>query len=50
MSKNHEVKAVVVNEAKEKVSKASSFVLVDYKGINVEDVTELRKKIQRVWC
>lgn len=46
MSKNHEVKAVVVNEAKEKVSKASSFVLVDYKGINVEDVTELRKKFR----
>lgn len=46
MLKNHEVKAVVVNEAKEKVQKASSFVLVDYKGINVEDVTELRKKFR----
>lgn len=46
MSKNHEVKAVVVNEAKEKLEKASSFALVDYKGINVEDVTELRKKFR----
>lgn len=46
MSKNHEVKAVVVNEAKEKLQKASSFVLVDYKGINVEDVTELRKRFR----
>lgn len=48
MSKNHEIKAVVVNEAKERLEKAGSFVLVDYKGINVEDVTELRKKIQRI--
>lgn len=46
MAKNHEVKAVVVNEAKEKVQKASTFVLVDYKGINVEDVTELRKRFR----
>lgn len=46
MAKNHDVKAVVVNEVKEKLEKANSFVLVDYKGINVEDVTELRKKFR----
>ena len=46
MSKNHEIKAVVVNEAKERLEKAGSFVLVDYKGINVEDVTELRKRFR----
>jgi large subunit ribosomal protein L10 len=46
MAKNHDVKAVVVNQAKEKLEKASSFVLVDYKGINVEDVTELRSRFR----
>jgi large subunit ribosomal protein L10 len=46
MSKNHEIKAVVVNEAKERLEKANSFLLVDYKGINVEDVTELRKRFR----
>lgn len=46
MSKNHEIKAVVVNEAKKRLEKAGSFVLVDYKGINVEDVTELRKRFR----
>lgn len=46
MAKNHEVKAAVVNEAREKLEKASSFVLVDYKGINVKDVTDLRKKFR----
>lgn len=46
MSKNYEAKAVVVNEAKEKLEKSSAFVLVDYKGINVEDVTELRKRFR----
>jgi large subunit ribosomal protein L10 len=48
MAKNHDVKAVVVNQVKEKLEKASSFALVDYKGINVEDVTELRKRFRDV--
>jgi large subunit ribosomal protein L10 len=46
MSKNVEAKELVVNEVKEKLGKAVSLVLVDYKGINVEDVTELRKKFR----
>lgn len=46
MSKNLGVKEAVVSEVKEKLGKASSVVLVDYKGINVEDVTELRKRFR----
>ncbi len=46
MAKNLESKELVVKEVKEKLSKAGSVVLVDYKGINVEDVTELRKRFR----
>jgi large subunit ribosomal protein L10 len=46
MSKNLGPKEAVVNEVKEKLSKANSVILVDYKGINVEDVTELRKRFR----
>jgi large subunit ribosomal protein L10 len=46
MSKNLESKEAVVSEVKEKLGKSSSLVLVDYKGINVEDVTELRKRFR----
>ncbi len=46
MSKYFEEKKLVVKEIKEKLEKASSVVLVDYKGINVEDVTELRKRFR----
>lgn len=46
MSKNLEAKQAVVNEVREKLEKANSVILVDYKGINVEDVTELRKKFR----
>lgn len=46
MAKNLESKEIVVNEVKEKLQKANALVLVDYKGINVEDVTELRKKFR----
>lgn len=46
MAKNLGPKEAVVNEVKEKLSKSSSVVLVDYKGINVEDVTELRKRFR----
>ncbi|MFV0520339.1 MAG: 50S ribosomal protein L10 [Lachnospirales bacterium] len=41
-----EAKQVVVNEIKEKISKASSVVLVDYRGITVEQDTILRKKLR----
>lgn len=46
MSKNLGPKEAVVSEVKEKLSKSNSIVLVDYKGINVEDVTELRKRFR----
>lgn len=46
MAKNLESKELVVKEVREKLEKASSLVFVDYKGINVEDVTQLRKKFR----
>lgn len=39
-----EAKKQVVEEIKEKVNKAQSVVLVDYRGLNVEEITELRKR------
>ncbi|MGE5630275.1 MAG: 50S ribosomal protein L10 [Caulobacteraceae bacterium] len=46
MSKNLGPKEAIVSEVKEKLGKSNAVVLVDYKGINVEDVTELRKKFR----
>lgn len=46
MSKNLGPKEAVVSEAKEKLEKSSAVVLVDYKGINVEDVTDLRRRFR----
>ena len=37
-------KKQVVEEIKEKVNKAQTVVVVDYRGLNVEEITELRKK------
>lgn len=39
-----EAKKQIVEEIKEKISKADSIVLVDYRGLNVDEVTELRNK------
>ncbi len=44
MSKNLAIKEQAVIDIKEKLEKAASMVFVDYKGINVEQVTELRKR------
>ncbi len=46
MSKNLEQKEAVVKEVKEKLQKTNSVVFVEYKGINVESVTELRKRFR----
>lgn len=46
MSKNFENKKLVVKEIKEKFEKAQAAVLVDYRGLNVEEVTELRKQFR----
>lgn len=44
MSAKIESKKQIVQEIKEKIDKAQSVVLVDYRGLNVEEVTELRKQ------
>jgi large subunit ribosomal protein L10 len=36
-------KKQIVNEIKEKVDKSQGIVLVDYRGLNVEELTELRR-------
>ncbi len=43
MSKNLEVKKQVVAEIKEKFEKAQSVVVVDYRGLKVEEADALRK-------
>ena len=37
-----EVKQVIVQEIAEKLRNAQTAVLVDYRGLNVEEVTDLR--------
>ncbi|MGF7058337.1 50S ribosomal protein L10 [Brassicibacter mesophilus] len=44
MSSVLDQKKQVVEEIKSKISGAKSIVLVDYRGLTVEEVTELRKK------
>jgi large subunit ribosomal protein L10 len=39
-----QVKAQVVDEIKEKISSSQSMVLVDYRGLNVAQLTDLRKR------
>lgn len=39
-----EQKQAVVSEIKEKIEKSGSLVLVDYRGLTVQEVTELRSK------
>jgi len=41
-------KKQVVEEIKEKVNKAQTVIVVDYRGLNVEEITELRKKYREV--
>ncbi|NLX61826.1 MAG: 50S ribosomal protein L10 [Tissierellia bacterium] len=43
-SKALEKKKQIVEEIKEKIEKSQSVVLVDYRGLNVDQVTQLRKK------
>lgn len=44
MSKNVEAKKVVVSEIEEKIEKAESIVIVEYKALTVEAITALRAK------
>ncbi|QZY54637.1 50S ribosomal protein L10 [Crassaminicella profunda] len=46
MSSNLETKKQVVEEIKEKFSKAQSAVVVDYRGLTVEEATQLRKNMR----
>ena len=46
MSQNFENKKVVVEEIKGKFETAKSAVLVDYRGLTVEEVTELRSQFR----
>lgn len=41
-----EEKRQVVEEIKEKIAKSQSVVLVDYRGLNVDEVTQLRSKFR----
>ena len=47
MSANQELKKNVVTEIKEKIQKANSIVLVEYKGLTVEQDTELRNEYRK---
>ena len=47
MSKNLEIKKGVVADIKEKFEKAQSAILVDYRGLNVAEVTELRNQLRK---
>ncbi len=42
-----EAKASLVEEIKEKIENAESLVLVDYRGLNVEQVNELRSEYRK---
>ncbi|NLN14267.1 MAG: 50S ribosomal protein L10 [Tissierellia bacterium] len=42
--KSLQAKKEIVEEIKSKIEKAESVVLVDYRGLNVEQLTELRKR------
>ena len=46
MSNNLELKKATVAQIKEKLTTAQSVVLVDYRGLNVAEVTELRKQFR----
>ncbi|TCT21065.1 LSU ribosomal protein L10P [Melghiribacillus thermohalophilus] len=46
MSKTLEHKKQMVTEIAEKLQNSKSTILVDYRGLNVEEVTELRKQLR----
>lgn len=47
MSANFEAKKLVVEEIKEKLSKAKSVAFVDYKGLTVEEDTKMRQEFKK---
>lgn len=51
MSKNFEIKKTVVAQIKDKMERAQSMVLIDYRGLTVAEVTDLRQPVPatRAW-
>ena len=47
MSANLEAKKEVVSEIKDKLSKAKTVVFVDYRGLTVSEVTEMRSEFRK---
>ena len=47
MNKNQEAKALVVEQIRGKLSDAKAAVLVDYRGLTVEQDTELRREMRK---
>lgn len=47
MNKNHESKAQVVAQIKEKLEQSQSAVIIDYRGLTVEEDTELRRQFRQ---
>ena len=46
MSKNYESKAVIIEEIKNLLDTCQSAVIVDYRGLTVEEDTALRKQFR----
>lgn len=44
MALNREAKAVVIDEVSAQVAKAQSIILAEYRGLDVANITELRKR------
>ena len=47
MSKNFEIKKTVVAEITDKLNRAQSVVLIDYRGLTVSEVTDLRNQFRK---
>lgn len=43
---NRQVKETIVDDLKEKFAKAQVVILTDYRGLNVKDITELRRQLR----
>ena len=50
MSKNFENKKLIVQDIKDKISKAKSVIFVDYKGLTVANDNELRNMMREAGC
>ena len=46
LSENQKAKQVVIDEIREKFERSQSVILLDYIGLTVEEVTDLRNKFR----